>query len=124
MMGTNRLGSYGDARSELQYFVTLLDYSYTRNPDARIYVCNCIPFEYDTDINALYQTRIGFLDYFNRNLSYRINSLRFSGYDIFEVDANRLWMNNENLPDSALYYDPVHPNQNGFCSRSDTRNKY
>lgn len=114
MMGTNRLGSYGDARSELQYFVTLLDYSYTRNPDARIYVCNCIPFEYDTDINALYQTRIGFLDYFNRNLSYRINSLRFSGYDIFEVDANRLWMNNENLPDSALYYDPVHPNQNGY----------
>lgn len=114
MMGTNSLESYGDARSELQYFVTLLDYSYTRNPDARIYVCNCIPFEYDTDINGLYQTRIGFLDYFNRNLSYRINSLRFSGYDIFEVDANRLWMNNENLPDSALYYDPVHPNQNGY----------
>jgi lysophospholipase L1-like esterase len=23
-------------------------------------------------------------------------------------------MNNENLPDSALYYDPVHPNQNGY----------
>lgn len=111
MLGTNYLRTDNQRRDELKNFVSLLDNSHKRNPDTRLYVVNCIPFDYGGN---LYNNN-DCVETFNSELSEKIDSLKTEGFDIHKIDIHSLWLDENGEPNSLLYGDDdIHPNQVGY----------